>query len=186
MKYKIAMVVLLLFGLLALAMTMEESPTANVVKSRVQPVLQAPPVEKVIDRTPDFIENYIGTVVFHTNEDFSNKNEGVVEFFSSRKVPGLSIRYRLSDKRLMAGLPMLVSSVETPLDGGKHMVGYTFKKDGAQALVFDNQIVASGQFTGKKDKEPLGMVVGYPPEKVDVEIMVFDKVLSLDDLKQIE
>lgn len=182
MKFQIALVVLVIFGLLAIAVTMDDTPTGSVVKIEQQALLPVQASEKVIDRTPDFIENYLGTVVFHTNEDFSSRNDGVVEFFSSRKVPGLSIRYRLSDKRLMAGLPVMVGNVETLLDGKPHMIGYTFEKGGRQALVYDNQVIAAGEFTGKKEREPIGMVVGYPPEKIDVELMVFDKVLSLDEM----
>jgi hypothetical protein len=132
---------------------------------------------------PDFIDKNLGTVTFWTNRDFSQETEGIVEFFASRKIPGLTIRYRLADRRVTGGLPLLVSGEENHFDGSKHMVAYTFERGKGQALIFDGKVVAKGPFTGIPEKATIGMVVGYPPDQLEPdEMKVYTRVLSTEEL----
>jgi len=142
--------------------------------------------EEIIDMKPDLVDSNLGTIVLWTKIDLRNKNEGIVEFFASRKVKGLWIRYRLTDKRLMGGLPVLVSASKNNFDGKRHMVAYTFKKGSGQALVFDGQIIAKGEYTGVEEKLPIGMVTAYLPKKVTIEsVKTYSRILKIEEIKEL-
>jgi hypothetical protein len=130
------------------------SPSGNAVK------------EEIIDLGWDVVDVNQGTIVVWTNENMQGRNEGLGQFFSSRKIPGLSIRYRFQDKRIVAGLPAMESSKQAVFDGQKHMIAYQYRKDGSQELFFDGELVASGSYSGIAQTAPIGMVIAYPPEEL--------------------
>jgi hypothetical protein len=190
---RLAVPVTILILLVIALFYLELNPTAFVVREETEEeVLPAPepavqePEEKIIDMKPDFIDKNLGTVVFWTNRDFSDEQEGIVEFFASKKIPGLNIRYRIADRRITGGLPMLVSAEENHFDGRKHMIGYSFERGKGQALVFDGRVVAQGPFTGIPEKATIGMAIGYPPEEAEPDaVKLYTRVLDIDELKQL-
>jgi hypothetical protein len=184
MKAKI-LILFLVIAVIACGVYFRDSLTGYLVRysfiNKTSPTVQA---EGVIDMPPDFVDENLGTMVFWTNVDLRERSEGVVQFFASKKLKGFALRYRLSDKRAMAGLPVLVSGKENSLDGNNHMIAYSFKRDMGQTLYFDGEPVAQGTFTGTLESEPVGMVVSYPPEQIKAEgVQVFAKSLGADEIK---
>ncbi|MFH0978663.1 MAG: hypothetical protein V1837_05155 [Candidatus Woesearchaeota archaeon] len=124
-----------------------------------------------------------GTIVLWTNENYNSRTEGLIEFFSSKKIPGLWIRYNFAEKKLLAGLPPMKSEVQVEFDGNTHYITYVYNKEQAgQALFFDDQLVAQGEYTGSTEGLPVGMVTGYPAEQAKVHIEFFSKQLTKEGL----
>ncbi len=104
----------------------------------------------------DFPNEDEGTVVF----DFQfpeggfkvdGKTPDVLMLMNSEKLPELKIGYDTREKRLYAGLPVIVSEEIELIDGQKHMITYTFSRQRQrQGLYLDGALLVEGEFTGKK------------------------------------
>jgi hypothetical protein len=73
-------------------------------------------------------------------------------FLDSKTVPGLKITYSQKDKRIYAGMPVLKTKQVELMDGEGHKLEYSFNRGGRQqAVLLDDEILASGEFTGNAD-----------------------------------
>ncbi|MDO8481203.1 MAG: hypothetical protein Q7S65_05330 [Nanoarchaeota archaeon] len=121
--------------------------TGNVVKEE-KTVITFPPVA-------DFLHDDQGAVTFEFSFPsagfrIGDKDADVLMFLDSQTVPGLKVGYNIGEKKIYAGLPLLVSNPVEIVDGKGHQVVYLFSKaEGKQAIFVDGQIVAEGGFTGK-------------------------------------
>ncbi|HZX45136.1 MAG TPA: hypothetical protein VFF28_05640 [Candidatus Nanoarchaeia archaeon] len=104
----------------------------------------------------DFPNKKEGTVVFDMKIfmeniiQVNNKVPKYVIFAESQAIPGLVFRYNVFESVFEGGLPLIKTSEVKFLDGGKHLVSYTFKEGGPQKIFFDGKEVASGEFDSSK------------------------------------
>jgi hypothetical protein len=158
-------------------------PTGHVAASPANETAQKD--AETIDMRPDIISKDVGTIVVWSSENLSARKAGLVEFFSSRKIKGLNIRYNIEQKKLIAGLPELIAE-NIAFEGAKHYIAYTWNKDGMQQLYFDRELKAEGPYSGKADGSLTGMVIGGPAEKAQAEVQVFAEQLQTQQIDELE
>ena len=119
------------------------------------------------DQVGDFPSIEEGTLAGTLKEVyFKEQIDSVVVLFASAKIPGLSLLYYPEKKMLVGGSPALVASEVSLFDGQKHSVMYSFKRDGQQVILYDGQLVASGEFKLPEGNALTGLVTGVPENKV--------------------
>jgi len=139
----------------------------------------------------DFESSDEGTIMFWTNLHILRESVGNADYiilFSSERIKGLKIIYDVMDFRLKGGIPLIGSYKEINFDGNRHHIAYTFRKNGKQALYFDGNIVAEGNFVYKGGNEMTGFAVYSNKLGVDAsyeakDADVYDKALSNDEIR---
>jgi hypothetical protein len=124
--------------------------------------------EKVViyfPKSTDFPSSKQGTVEFHFSfPDASfrvgNKTADFLIFLSSETIPGLKIGYNTQEKKIYAGIPLLISNEVTILDSQMHKLTYRFSREHKiQGLFLDDKLLIEGKFTGEIGKDNL--LTGY-------------------------
>ena len=140
------------------------------------------PLEEIPSSTTDFPSEEAGTLDGWVSLNPQIVTEDVVVLFSSGKIPGLAIVYYPKEKRVVAGMPPLIAENVELLDGKEHNIIYTFQKDGQQAFIVDNTLLAIGTYQPYQHNGITGMAVGVSENIVsehlnNVEIKnVFDTI----------
>lgn len=120
--------------------------------------------EKVVIYFPksvDFPSSEQGSVLFQfsfpdASFKVGNRTADFLMFLSSETVPSLKIGYDTKEKKIYAGLPLLLSGEVTILDGQMHKLGYTFSREHKkQALILDDKLLAEGEFNGERGDNAL-------------------------------
>ena len=112
------------------------------------------------DQIGDFSSAEAGTLSGTLQEHyFKEQIDPVVVLFASARIPGLSILYYPEKKIMVGGSPALVATDISLFDGHKHVLMYSFKREGEQALVYDGAMVAWGKFK-VADNSITGLVTG--------------------------
>ena len=102
----------------------------------------------------DFINSNQGTATFEfkfpeTEFRVGDKTADILMFLESETIPGLRILYNQKERKIYAGMPLLVSEEVTLLDGQIHKLIYTFDGDKKQqAVLLDGNNLASGEYSG--------------------------------------
>ena len=130
----------------------------------------------------DFTNKEEGTVVMFTTVNDLPDGIKYLTFFKSKLLQGISIKYVIKELKLKAGAPLMNSEELNII--GRHMIAYTYKKGDKQALYFDGEKVASGNFNGGLIFPLTGFVVlegteSAKPEKIEF----YDRVLTKKELK---
>ena len=133
-------------------------------------------------------------IFFPIDKDFQNPDQGTATFnfrfpetdfkvggelaeslmfLDSKMIPGLKISYNQKEKRIYAGIPLLITEEVTILDGKDHKIEYTFNRNRKQQTIsLDGNILASGEFTGK-----LNLLTGYVSYK---PIRLLESTINID------
>ena len=113
------------------------------------------------DQIGDFPSSEEGTLSGTLKEHyFKEKIDPVVVLFASARIPGLSILYYPEKNMLVGGSPALMVAGVSLFDGQRHSLLYSFKREGMQALVYDQKVVASGKFELPEGNMVTGLVTG--------------------------
>lgn len=133
-------------------------------------------------------------IFFPIDKDFQNPDQGTATFnfrfpetdfkvgdeladslmfLDSKMIPGLIISYNQKEKRIYAGIPLLITEEVTLLDGEDHKIEYTFNRNRKQQTIsLDGNVLASGEFTGE-----LNLLTGYVSYK---PIRLVESTTSID------
>jgi hypothetical protein len=117
--------------------------------------------EQVVIQQMDFPTTDAGTFVgVLQKEYFKEPIDKVVILFVSARIPGLSLIYYPSEKRLIGGTPQMSVDQIILFDGLHHEIKYSFEKGGQQQLFYDEQLVANAKFTPPPSDAITGMLIG--------------------------
>lgn len=92
-----------------------------------------------------------------------------VLLFRSKAIEGLNVYYLYEEKRVSAGIPLMLSPEINLLDGSHHTIIYTFKKGYKQMLLVDGNIMAEGDYSPAVKRAPTGFLVNVPDNEVEIE-----------------
>lgn len=92
-----------------------------------------------------------------------------VLLFRSKAIEGLNVYYLYEEKKVSAGIPLMLSPEINLLDGSHHTIIYTFKKGYKQMLLVDGQVMAEGEFSPAIKHAPTGFLVNAPNNEVEIE-----------------
>ena len=126
----------------------------------------------------DFPSPDQGTAAFNfrfpeTNFKVGDELADSLMFLDSKMIPGLKISYNQKEKRIYAGIPLLITEEVIILDGKDHKIEYTFNRNRKQQTIsLDGNILASGEFTGK-----LNLLTGYVSYK---PIKLVESTIKID------
>ena len=103
----------------------------------------------------DFPSSERGTVVFEFSfPDASfrvgNRTADFLMFLDSVTIPGLKVGYNTKERKIHAGMPVIVSEEVTILDGHSHKMSYSFSRElKKQAIFLDDRLLVEGEFNDK-------------------------------------
>jgi len=109
----------------------------------------------------DFSNNQEGTFIGTLQaEYFKEPIDQVVVMFVSAKIPGLTLIYYPYENKLVGGSPQMVANNVIFFDGIQHHLAYTFKENGEQILIYDDNIVGQSPFQAPQNSPLTGAVTG--------------------------
>lgn len=113
-----------------------------------------------------------------------------VQLFRSRVLQGLGVYYLYAEKMIEAGMPKIKTTPVNVLDGEMHKIIYTFKKGSKQAIYFDGNKLAEGDYKPETTIIITGLVVKQEEIKIstdkgDIEFDVYNEVLTEEEIKKI-
>ncbi len=100
----------------------------------------------------DFPSKDAGTFLAQVRNTYIKEPiDEIVVLIHSANVPGVSLVYNSKENKLIGGTPQITAENVVLFDGNPHRVGYTFERNGKQAIIYDNQIVAESDFQSYSD-----------------------------------